>query len=207
MMDLVAPVLAVLGFVVVFGGLFGLVRWLGRVVHRAIEAFAKQHGLSYHDDKIRPLCEGEFEGRTVRVANEIGVYPWGFKLRAVPMFVVYVEVRGAPSGAWLAAQFGGAVQTDGTRQIVEVDPSFDSEVFTIAADPEGVRAWLTAPRKQAIRRMVQTFKRDGVIEQDRVFVEEGWIVFRTSHMQKARASWIEEVVRALLPHAHDLEVG
>jgi len=202
-MDLIAPVLAVLGFIVVFGGLFGLVRWLGRVVHRSIEAFAKQHGLTYTEHKINPRCEGEFEGRRIRVANELGVYPWGFKLRAMPMFVVYVHV-GGPEKVWHGAQFKG-LATQPPRQVVSVNPSFDAEVFTLAEDPAAAIAWLTAPRQQAIRQVVQSFKRDGLIELDRVFIEEGWLVFRTTHMQKAKASWIEEVVRALLPHAHDLD--
>lgn len=201
-----APVCGVLGFIALFGALVFLIRWLGRVVHRSIEAFAKQHGLTYVDDKIRPHCEGVFDGRRVRVANEIGVYPWGFELRAMPMFVVYVSIEGEPAPrTWLGAQFGGAIHAKAPRALIEVNPSFDAEIFTITEDEVAARAWLTAPRQQAIRELVESFKRDGLIESDRVFIEEGQLVLRMTHMQKARASWIEEVVRALAAHAPGLD--
>ena len=199
---MILPVLVIAGLIGFFVGLIVLVRWLGRAVHRSIEGYATQAGLTYTDDKLFPACEGRIEGRHVRVANEIIPVPWGRKSRPVPMFVVEVGIDGAPPRMWLGkAPLHGSAQPP--RQQISV-LTVDEFAYVVTETPEEARVWLSRERAQALKALVDAFTRRGAIEVDNVFVEEGKVVLRMTHMKKAKAAWIAEVVDGLTVHAKAL---
>jgi hypothetical protein len=208
MLDMVLPVLAVGGMVGVFIGLIVLVRWLGRVVHRSIEAFAAAHpSLTYAHDVLQPSCTGTFEGRALQVANELMVLPWGRDNRAIPMFVVRLSVAGAPERLWMGkAPLQGSPQPP--RQALGLG-ELDGSVYAVVdqGTEAQARAWLSPARQAALRTALTEQSRSGIIEVQNLFLEEGQLILRMTHMKKAKAAWIEECVRELLPHAAAIEAG
>lgn len=203
MMDMLLPVAVFAGLFGFFAGLVVLIRWLRRAVHRAFEGFARVRGLTYTDHPRTPSCAGEIDGRTVRVANEVVAVPWGVKSRPVPMFVVSVQIHGAPQRLWLGKlPLQNPVQPP--RQQVSV-LTVDPFAYVVTEDAEAARVWLSRARADALKATLDRFCRAGAIELDSVFVEEGSLVFRASHMQKASPAWIGQQVDELIAHARALE--
>ncbi len=208
MLDLILPVLAVSGMIGVFIGMIVLLRWLRRAVHRSIQAFAALYeGLTYVDDPLQPSCSGTFEGRELRVANEVSVLPWGRHDRAVPMFVVCLRIQGAPSRLWMGlAPLQGTPQPP--RAWLKLGADFDQAVYAVVEGAEDeARAWLTPTRQAAIRAAFTEQSHAGIIEVQSLFLQEGELILRMTHMKEANAAWIERCARGLLPHAAAIEAG